>query len=512
MPQGLLSFQYEVDHRSERMTALGGLPLYLELAHVTGLIESIRKHLRVRDAGQGWTDVQVVLGIVLLNLAGGDCVDDLEVLERDAGFSEILRRAELHDLPRSQRRELARRWRKERRRAVPSPSAVRRYLEAFHDPAQEALRPIQGAFFPAPNEHLRALKNVHRDLVAFLQRRSPQEEATLDADATLIETHKSTAEHCYKGFRAYQPLNIWWAQQQLVLHTEFRDGNVPAGYQLLRVFQEALDLLPPGVESVSFRSDTAGYDHTLLRWLADPTKHPRFGVIPFAVSCDVTPQFKNAVAEVAPDDWKPEYRIDGDEKLPTKREWAEVCFVPEGMGSSKKTQAYRYIAIRELMDQQPLPGTGDQLHLPFQTMKWTKGTYKLFGLVTNREEHDGWDGNRVINWLHQRCGRSEEAHAVMKGDLAGGKLPSAQFGTNAAWWWMMILAFNLNTAMKRLVLGGSWIQRRLKAIRFHVIHIAGRLLRGGRQLRVRLGCGLEAAAMLIRARAAIAALAGAPPT
>jgi len=33
-----------------------------------------------------------------------------------------------------------------------------------------------------------------------------------------------------------------------------------------------------------------------------------------------------------------------------------------------------------------------------------------------------------------RCGKSEEAHATMKADLAGGRLPSGKFGANAAWW------------------------------------------------------------------------------
>ncbi len=32
----------------------------------------------------------------------------------------------------------------------------------------------------------------------------------------------------------------------------------------------------------------------------------------------------------------------------------------------------------------------------------------------------------------------------MKEDLAGGKLPLDDFGENAAWWWIMILAMNLN--------------------------------------------------------------------
>jgi hypothetical protein len=52
----------------------------------------------------------------------------------------------------------------------------------------------------------------------------------------------------------------------------------------------------------------------------------------------------------------------------------------------------------------------------------------------------------------------------MKEDLAGGKLPSGDFGENAAWWWIMVLALNLNQAMKALVLGKSWISKRMKGL------------------------------------------------
>jgi hypothetical protein len=38
-------------------------------------------------------------------------------------------------------------------------------------------------------------------------------------------------------------------------------------------------------------------------------------------------------------------------------------------------------------------------------------------------------GNAVIRWHRERfAGMSEKAHAVMKDDLAGGKMPSAHFG------------------------------------------------------------------------------------
>ena len=90
----------------------------------------------------------------------------------------------------------------------------------------------------------------------------------------------------------------------------------------------------------------------------------------------------------------------------------------------------------------------------------------------------------------------------MKEDLAGGKLPSQLFGSNAAWWWVMVLAHNLNASMKRLVLGEGWVTRRLKAIRYHLINLAEWVQKRSRQLRIRLGAAATATLeLIIRARA-----------
>ncbi|MEK7874813.1 MAG: IS1380 family transposase, partial [Pseudomonadota bacterium] len=125
MTQGILPFQYGVESSITGMTALAGLPPYLELASASRLIDSIRRHMKVcAEQTQGWADEQIVMSLVLLNIAGGDCVDDLRVLEKDAGFARVLRRVEFHGQPRKERRQQERRWHKERKRAVPSPPVV----------------------------------------------------------------------------------------------------------------------------------------------------------------------------------------------------------------------------------------------------------------------------------------------------------------------------------------------------------------------------------------------------
>jgi Transposase DDE domain group 1 len=502
MAQGALPYKYEEEKNDSNMTSLAGLPVYLDLASVLGLGDHIRAHMHVRES-QGWTDEQMILSLVLLNLAGGDSVDDIRILDKDEGFCRVLGRVETKGLSRQQRRAQERRWRKEQHRSVPSPSAVFRYLEAFHNPDEEKKREKGKAFIPAPNQHVQGLVRVNRDLVASVQKRRPKMEATLDGDATLVETQKEDSLFSYKGRRAYQPYNVWWAEQELVLHTEFRDGNVPAGYEQLRVCKEALDLLPEGVTKVYLRSDTAGYQHDLLKY-CEQGKNKRFGRIEFAIGCDVTKEFRKAVAEV--EEWKPVMKEVKGEMRKTAQEWAEVCFVPDAICHSKKDPVYRYVATRELLKQPELPGMEGQIALPFQTLTMEAKRYKIFGIVTNRD----MDGSELVNWLHKRCGKSEEAHSIMKEDLAGGRLPSADFGENAAWWEIMILAFNLNSAMKQLVLKGSWVTKRMKALRFSLINLPGRILHHARELVVRLAKGHPSLEALITARQRIMELGYAP--
>jgi hypothetical protein len=492
MAQGVLAYKYEEDKTDAGLTALAGLPVYLDLASVLGLADHIRAHMHVKV--RGWTDEQIVTSLVLLNLSGGDFVDDIGILAKDEGFCRVLGRVETKELTLKQRRDKERRWSKEHHASVPSQSAIFRFLAAFHDPKEEKKREKGKAFIPAPNQHLQGLVKVNRDFVASVQRRRPHTEATLDMDATLIETQKEDALFSYKGFKAYQPLNVYWAEQELILLTEFRDGNVPAGREQLRVFKEALDMLPEGVTKAYLRSDTAGYQHDLLRY-CEKGENKRFGRIEFAIGADVTQEFKKAVAKA--EEWKPVMK----DMWETGKEWAEVCFVPNEIAFAKDAPVYRYIATRELLKQQELPGM--EAELPFPAMTMNKKRYKIFGIVTNRD----MDGNDLVNWLHGRCGKSEEAHAIMKEDLAGGKLPSSDFGENAAWWWIMILAFNLNSAMKQLVLGRPWATKRMKAIRFALINLPGRIIEHARDLIIRLVRNHPSFALLVEARRRITRLA-----
>ena len=295
-------------------------------------------------------------------------------------------------------------------------------------------------------------------------------------DATLIETRKQEALYCYQGYKACQPLVTYWAEADLVVHSEFRDGNVPARFEQLRVLRESLSHLPEGVGKALLRSDTAG--------------------------------FKRAAAEVEEREWRRLPRMVGELAVETGQEWAEVCYVPDSLAYSKDGPDYRFIAVRELLRRPPLPGMEGELEPPVPAMQMPdRGRYKIRGIVTNRE----LPGYEVVRWDRERCGKGEEVHGVLKEDLAGGRLPSGQFGANAAWWAMSALAFNLNSAVKQLALGDRWTAKRLKAVRFALINLAGRVVCHARKLLVRLARGHPSLPLLDGAHRRIAALAHGPP-
>lgn len=498
MPQGRLPFQYESEKNESSLTSFAGLPLYIEWIIATGLHTNIKQTLSTKS--QGWSEVQIISSLILLNLAGGDCVDDIERLEFDAGLRTLMLKFDTHGMKRKERREYIRRWRKEKRRAFPSASVLRRELEKFHDPKQEELRKEGVAFIPEPNTLLQRLVSTNDTLIQFAQQKDI-DTVTLDIDATLAQTHKRAALYCYKKFKAYQPVNVYWDEKKILLYSEFRDGNVPAKFELLRILKISLSKLPAGVSTVYLRSDSAGYQADLLQYCAEGL-HEQFKKIEFVISANVTQGFKKEALALPEHAWSTVEKVDEQgQVIKTNQQWAEVCFVPDWAVKNKSSCHYRYIAIREKM--QPLKKSQSTDDLSFQTVLIEAERYKLFAIVTNRS----LPGNELIQWHRGRCGDSEKVHSIEKNELAGGQFPSNLFGANAAWWQIMVLTFNLNQLMKQWVLPDEFKLKGLKALRFHIIGVAGRLTKHARQFIIRLSGGLETLDLFSQIRAKIACLA-----
>jgi hypothetical protein len=432
----------------ETLTAMGGVPLVVQTFRSLGLPASVRQHVRVKQRERGYDEAEMVESFVILNAVGGECFEDFQRLREDPGLSEMIGHG------------------------IPSPEAARKFLYQFHeqDKIKEAQQRRSGdeiAYIPEESEALAGLGRVNRDLVEELGRRCPDQRiATVDQDATVIESRKQEALRTYEGERGYQPMLALWAEMNVVLADEFRDGNVPAMMNPLAVAKKAFAALPETVTTYYYRGDSACHESDLIQWLRDENREggPR-GRIGFVISARMSEALHKAIGKVPEEAWEPYGKPDPVEI----RECAEVSFVPGEKSEHKDTQPLRYIAIRIRQRQENLFADGSRV--------------KHFAVVTNIGE---WKAGRLIEWHREKAGSIEAVHDVLKNELAAGVMPSKYFGTNAAWLRLAVIAHNVLTALKRLALPAELLNARPKRLRFLIFHTPGRLVHHARRIVLRL--------------------------
>ena len=71
----------------------------------------------------------------------------------------------------------------------------------------------QASYIPEETAALRGWAAVNRDVVMEFGRRTKDQIATIDLDATIIESWKREAPPTYKGFTGYQPMLAVWRRR-----------------------------------------------------------------------------------------------------------------------------------------------------------------------------------------------------------------------------------------------------------------------------------------------------------
>ncbi len=91
--------------------------------------------------------------------------------------------------------------------------------------------------------------------------------AAIDIDAALVSSSKRAAAVACGGRRGYQPVAALWAEQDVILCDEFRDGQVSAARGNRRVIERALAALAETADEVYLRAGSALYGHGLMAFL-----------------------------------------------------------------------------------------------------------------------------------------------------------------------------------------------------------------------------------------------------
>jgi hypothetical protein len=447
--EGLLPFKVIEDESGDALTSYGGLPLVMETCEALGLAGLVKHYVRIKQRNRGYTESKYVESVIALMASGGDCLEDIERLRSDAGLKLLLGE-------------------------MPSAEAVRFFLYGFHDEKLLESRPEEGAFIAAETEPLAGLWEVNREVALKASRKEQPKEATIDQDATVVQSHKEQSQMTYLGERGYQPVINYWAEQDLILSDEFRDGNVPAGMNCLSSFLRAVCCLPQSVETIYFRSDSAAYQHKLLDVMREGLElHGEKVPVYFAISADVSEALRGKIISVSEPAWKPLRKLTGKGLIEGRKEWAEVEFIPSAASVKRDMKPDRYLAIRVR---------------PWQGELFSDGnSYHYYAVVTNRWE---MEGEELLRWQRERCGSVEKVHDVVKNDLAGGVMPCGRFYANAAWWRLNCLCYNVISVMKRKALPKIFWSARMKALRFHLIGVAAKVVSHARVMFLKITEGL----------------------
>lgn len=441
--QGILPFMIK-DGEEDAVTARVGLPLVIETSRALRLDEEARSLFgpprRTHDFG---ADEQIET-LVTLIAAGGDRIEDIRILSEDQGLTRLLGRS------------------------FASPDSLLDFLKSFHDPACWAQRPKdKKAFVPPESAKLQLLERLNQTLV--MRAADPASTtATIDHDGTIVESHKRDALVAYEGTRGYQPLVASWAEEQLIVADEFRDGNVAGGEDPLSSVKRAFANLPKTVQKRFFRGDSADYYTPLLKYLVAEG-------IGFAISADMSKQLRERCEQLPKAAWEEMERREHETV-----DLAEVEFEPDNWPKSAKP--LRYVALR---------------FTPRQGALFTEEPVRYHAVVSNRSE---LEKSKLIEWHRGKAGTIEHVHRVLKDELGAGVMPCQLFGANAAWFRINVITFNLLTALKRKALPERYRLARPKRLRFELFTVPGKLSVHESQLSVQTSAGEARLHELITAR------------
>jgi hypothetical protein len=376
-----------------------------------------------------------VIGSVL---AGGDCIDDVNLLRAGA-------LPELFD-------------------GVRAPSTVGSWLRALRW------------------GHVRQLDAVARTLLVAAWQAgagpAPGADVTVDLDSTICEVYglaKQGAARGYTGVRGYHPLLASCAGDTAgggatqLLHARLRGGNAGSGRgagsfvtEVLTRLHDALPANRAGRQgTVTLRADSGFYSRKVIRAC-------RRGNARFSVTVRMNPSVRRAIAAIPEHAWTPipYWSSDGtfgqaDDDTPISG--ADVAETGYTAFADTPDAVDVRLVVRRV---RPTPGSQLALDVAF--------SYHAY--ITDR------DGQLLdIEADHRRHAVVEQVIADLKGGCGLAHLPSGRFAANAGWLALVALAYNLGrwcaalTNPRWRTITTATLRTRLLAVPARIVHTARRL-------------------------------------
>ena len=267
------------DHR---LVANAGLLLPVTLAQHLGLRELVDHHVDLADAPGRANAGDKMLTLVASALAGGDCIDDADVL-RTGGTAGAIGCV------------------------VKAPSTLGTFLRSFRW------------------GHVRQLDRVSRELLAraWSAGAGPGDgPLTIDLDSTICETYglakEGAHDHGYTGQRGYHPLLAIAAGTVDVLMSRLREGRANTARGAAHFLRETVGRVryAGATGPLTVRADSGFYTHAMVAVC-------RKMDVRFSITIRQHARLRNIIEAIPETDWTPiPYWMDGAADV------AETTYVP----------------------------------------------------------------------------------------------------------------------------------------------------------------------------------------
>jgi hypothetical protein len=394
---------YEVAERA-RGLGCGGIGAMLLLARQSGLVKAIDDTLHLLKVHKPYHESDHVLNLACNILAGGECIEDIELLRNDEVYLDALGA-----------------------KRIPDPTTAGDFCRRFGE------------------ADILTLMNTTNQVRLEVWKRQPEEFfklAILDADGTIAPTTgecKQGMDISYDGQWGYHPLVISLANTKEPLFLVNRGGNRPSYEQADEYFDRAIELCrKAGFAEVLLRGDTDftqttrldGWDNDGVRFLFGIDNMPNLKAIANGLPAEAWKRLERpARYEVKTEPRRRPENV--KEKLVVEHEYKNIRLVSEDVAEFE----YRPTACKKTY----------RLGVVRKNLSVEKGEAMLyddiryFFYITNLREQTP---EQIVFLANDRCNQ-ENLIEQLKNGVKAMKLPTGDLVSNWAYMVMASLAWTL---------------------------------------------------------------------
>ena len=319
------NIHYEVSGRQKGIS-YGGIGIIHMLAQKTGLINQIDANLELLKRHLPYHESDHVSNLAYNVLAGGSCLQDIELRRNDDGWLDALG-AEI----------------------IPDPTTAGDFLRRFQE--EDVI-------------DLMEVKNTIRQKIWQQQPKAFLQKAVINVDGTICETYgecKQGMDISYQGQWGYGPLVISLDNSREALYLVNRPANAPSHFGSAKWIDKSLDLVCGTFTDVWLRGDT---DFSLTGHFDKWDERCRF-----VFGIDAMPNLVAMANAIAEDNWqglerKPKYQVktrqrkrpeNVKDQIVKAREFEKIQTVSEQVAEfdyrpGKCQKTYRVIVLRKQIE------------------------------------------------------------------------------------------------------------------------------------------------------------------